>query len=113
MELLLAHGYSSAELALLLLFLILVGTWLLGAVLGLVTWLLALWQPFGWRWGLRRFLAGMIAVNAAVVLGFLGMYEEIDRGEKWMGFGSLVLAALLVVPTLARRASEGDGAADE
>lgn len=83
--------------------------WLLSVIVGLMTWLICLAQPFGWRWGLRRFVGGAIAVTAAVLLGWDAMYDDIGAQGRWMGLGSLTLAAMLAVPTLGRRASDTEG----
>ena len=105
---LLASGMGSAQKVEVLLFVLLLVGWLVSHLAGVLTWLISLSQPLGWRWGLRRFLAGTIAVTTGVWIAWETIGSDLGRDNTRLGLASLTLAALLAVPTLGRRAPDTD-----
>ena len=105
---LLASGMGSAQKVEVLLFVLLLVAWLVSHLAGVLTWLISLSQPLGWRWGLRRFLAGTIAVTTGVWIAWETISSDLGRDHTRLGLASLTLAALLAVPTFGRRAPDTD-----
>ena len=73
--------------------------WVLAIVGGVVWWLVSLAKPFGWRWGVRRFLARTNLVLSVIFGGLLVVLGVADPGLVCLVVVSLVVAGMLGVPT--------------